>query len=323
MPSTQINHMAEAITVRPDLIEPLHWRALPDDVPMPLQQHWLYGLALRAAGAPMQVWYIDGADGPLGLALVGRRKFFGLVTIETLLRGPCYFSEPSTALRTAVHKALRRRSSPWRWRFLLQQPELADTAETTRILKTAKLRRVTTGYSTPWLDLEPDVDTLRAGLAGKWRTQLRTAEKASLEISIGGHKAHHYAWLLEKETAQRTTRAYQATPIELVPLYARTATEAGEQGILSVTAMSGREKVAGAIFLLHGNSATYHIGWVGDEGRTTGAQNRVLFEAMGALREKGIRFLDLGGINTAEGAGIARFKLGTGAVPITYTGSWI
>ena len=81
--------------------------------------------------------------------------------------------------------------------------------------------------------------------------------------------------------------------------------------------------MAGALFLLHGNSATYHIGWAGDYGRKLNAQNRVLWEGVLALQEKGISFLDLGGLNTADLAGIARFKLGLGATPITLAGAFI
>ncbi|WP_420430308.1 GNAT family N-acetyltransferase [Kordiimonas sp.] len=323
MPSAQSPARShDQITVQPGPIDPTHWHALPEGTPIPLQQHWLYGLALQSVGVPIYQWQIEDTDGPLGFALVARRRFLRLVSFDTLLRGPLYFRDRAKSTN-AVHKALRRKSNPWRWRFLLQQPELLDDTATTQALKTAGLRQVATGYSTAWLDLRPEPGVLRAALVGKWRTQLRAAEKADMQISIGGHKAHHYAWLLEKEAAQRSARSYQATPLELVPLYQATAEHAGEPGILSVTAMSGRRRIAGAIFLLHGNSATYHMGWVGEEGRSTGAQNRVLFEAMCALRQKGISFLDLGGINTAEGAGIARFKLGTGAAPVTYTGSWI
>lgn len=323
MPSAQSPaSISDQITIRQAAIDPLHWQALPDDQPLPLQQHWLYGLALKSAGIAVYHWQIEDADGPLGLALLARRKFFGAITVDTLLRGPLYYREPAMGT-AAVHKALRRQSAPWRWRFLLQQPECPDGNTTRRALKAAGLRRVATGYSTAWLDLRADPEELRRALVGKWRTQLRAAEKVDTQINIGGHKTHHYAWLLEKEAAQRKARSYQATPLELVPLFKTVAEHAGEPGVLSVTALSGRRKIAGAVFLLHGTSATYHMGWVGDEGRSVGAQNHVLFEGMCALRQKGIHFLDLGGINTAEGAGIARFKLGTGAAPVTYIGSWI
>jgi hypothetical protein len=40
----------------------------------------------------------------------------------------------------------------------------------------------------------------------------------------------------------------------------------------------------------------------------------MLFHAALALRAEGVRWLDLGSVNTEDAPGLARFKLGTGAV---------
>tara|TARA_R110002096_G_scaffold328994_1_gene522959 strand:- start:383 stop:994 length:612 start_codon:yes stop_codon:yes gene_type:complete len=202
-------------------------------------------------------------------------------------------------------------------------PELPNTPDNQLAFKKAGYRRVMSGFSTAWLDLRPTAEELRVALKGKWRNQLVGAEKSDIEISIGGRKEHQYSWLLEKEAEQRSDRRYQATPLGLVPAFVKAVTPKSSSRILSVTAISGKRKVAGALFLLHGNSATYHIGWAGDEGRKANAQNRVLWEGILALKEAGIHFLDLGGLNTADLAGIARFKLGLGAEPITLAGAFI
>jgi hypothetical protein len=39
----------------------------------------------------------------------------------------------------------------------------------------------------------------------------------------------------------------------------------------------------------------------------------MLYRAACALREEGVRWLDLGSVNTEDAPGLARFKLGTGA----------
>lgn len=302
---------------------PAVWDTLPQTVPRPLQQHMSYGYALAQLGG--EIWQISvfHQDQRVAIALVSSRRLFGVVRITTMLRGPVWI-DPDTppGIKTAAFTALRKNFSRWRWNFLILQPELPDTPETTAILRRAGLRRVMTGYTTMWVDLRPKSDDLRSNLAGKWRNQLRKAEQVDLSISLGGRKPHQYVWLTEKEDAQRTDRGYQALPTGFVRLFAEADTQGARSGVLSVTAMKGREKVAGALFLLHGNSATYHIGWVGEEGRRINAQNRVLWEAILALKERSISFLDLGGIETATQAGIARFKLGLGAPPITFTGTW-
>ena len=48
----------------------------------------------------------------------------------------------------------------------------------------------------------------------------------------------------------------------------------------------------------------------------------MLWQAIEALQQRGVRLLDLGGVNTQRSAGIARFKMSTGGKVITYAGSY-
>lgn len=306
-------------------INPSLWQALPETQAVPLQQHWGYGHALQAIGVPVEVWQAS-RDGALkAFGIVAKRKFAGLIEVASMMRGPLWVTAPDEGDASAMATAFKSQARPWRWRFLAQQPEMEASDEASQALKRAGLRQIMTGYSTPWLDLSVDAAHLRSNLDSKWRNQLNRAADAHLSISVSGRKPHQYAWLLEKEAEQRKGRGYHGVPLGLVPLYTDALEEnGGEQAVLAVSALSGKRKIAGALFLLHGNSATYHIGWASEEARAVHAQNRVIFEGMLALKEHGIRFLDLGGVDTtASGAGIARFKLGTGAKVKTLVGTYV
>jgi len=75
---------------------------------------------------------------------------------------------------------------------------------------------------------------------------------------------------------------------------------------------------------VHGQAATYQIGWTNDAGRNAYAHNLLLYKGMEALKERGIRSLDMGGINTGRSAGIARFKITSGAQVVTLAGTfWV
>jgi len=67
------------------------------------------------------------------------------------------------------------------------------------------------------------------------------------------------------------------------------------------------------IFLLHGDRATYQIGWRDREQAPPSAHHLLLWEAAKYLAQKGFHQLDLGTIDTATTPGLARFKLGSGA----------
>jgi lipid II:glycine glycyltransferase (peptidoglycan interpeptide bridge formation enzyme) len=85
----------------------------------------------------------------------------------------------------------------------------------------------------------------------------------------------------------------------------------------------GRDRLAGMMFLIHGEAATYQVGWTSDTGREWHAHNLMLWRAIEALREKGVRVLDLGGVNTQRSAGIARFKMATGGQVRRLAGTYL
>jgi lipid II:glycine glycyltransferase (peptidoglycan interpeptide bridge formation enzyme) len=84
----------------------------------------------------------------------------------------------------------------------------------------------------------------------------------------------------------------------------------------------GRDRIAAMMFLIHGEAAIYHVGWTTEKGRDLHAHNLLLWKAMEELKERGIRRLDLGGVNTIRSSGIARFKMSTGGEVVTLAGTY-
>jgi lipid II:glycine glycyltransferase (peptidoglycan interpeptide bridge formation enzyme) len=70
---------------------------------------------------------------------------------------------------------------------------------------------------------------------------------------------------------------------------------------------------AAMAFVRHGTSASYHLAWGSDAARSTGVHGLMLTRAAEALFAEGVRWLDLGSVNTESAPGLARFKLGSGA----------
>lgn len=290
----------------------------PEGAWQPLQQSPAYGVAMRRLGADIVRVTAADADGLVLEGLMMQRKVLGLYRLSTVLRGPLWYTN-TPERRIAALKTLRAAHPRWRGKGLIITPEEAAGAPLTEDLQTAGFKRVMTGFSTVWMDLRRDTEALRAGLKGKWRNQLKKAEASKIMVNAST-KAKKSDWILEKEHLQRAERRYQAIPVGLVPHF-RSA--GGQDSVLTVTAHLSGQPVAGALFLLSGQSATYHIGWSGEQGRAENAQNLVLWHSILDLRSRNISFLDLGGLNTAQLAGLARFKLGLGGTPITLMGSYL
>ena len=70
------------------------------------------------------------------------------------------------------------------------------------------------------------------------------------------------------------------------------------------------EIIAFDIFYMTNNFGLYLVGWNGSEGRKRYLNNLLFYNAAKKFRERGIRWLDLGGIDYIETEENARFKDG-------------
>jgi len=283
--------------------------------PAALQQDWCYGEAVtRLGGRVIRAGLVD--EGVLvGLAQFTTRKIAGLVNMALCTRGPVWLETVSAAKREQAYRLLKTGLGLGWPRLVIITPDAAMDEGTRR------LSRVMTGHSTVTLDLTQDLDTLRAGLDQKWRNNLKAAEKSDLAVVANGTKLAQYRWLLASEEGQRAARGYRSTPAALVPEFVEARQD--RSSLVILRADSGKQKRAAMLFLVHGCSATYQIGWLDHEAAPRGAHNLLLWTAIEQLRARGVQQLDLGGVNTTSGAGIARFKIGTGGQVVTLAGSYL
>jgi len=244
----------------------------------PFAQSAAYGLAAAACGAR-----VFTADLGIGAALVVERGRLRLIS-----RGPLWEQGLTDGLR---RQALRRFA---RWPGLtIVTPEIALAGPGLVPLVTPMTHAV-------W-DLGGD---LRAGLDRKWRGHLTAAERKGLALRRDPPGALHR--LLTQEAAQRRTHGYRALSADF--------SRALPPAALQLWEWSPAGEVAAAMcFVRQGASASYHLAWGNQAARQAGVHTLMLWQAALTLRDQGVRWLDLGSINTEDAPGLARFKLGTGA----------
>jgi lipid II:glycine glycyltransferase (peptidoglycan interpeptide bridge formation enzyme) len=195
---------------------------------------------------------------------------------------------------------------------------LPDDPLSRELIERQGLRRVVTGYSSAWLDLAPDEETLLGGLHGKWRSALRKAEREGLEIREDVKPRQRDGALMLYDLFRRKKRFVGPSGAFIAAVAA-----ADRQALLSLSAKREGNLIAGVILLRHGACATYMASWTSAAGRTGQAHNLLLWRAIARLKQDGIRWLDLGGLNTESQEGLARFKLGLGGEVFTLTGSYL
>lgn len=277
------------------------------------QQDWAYGAACAVLGSTVLRAEIRDGGQPIGVLQVIHRAFLGSLHAAVGTRGPHWIAGARADQFADAARALAATLPLPRFRGLFLTPERDDEGALAR----SGFRRVMTPYATAEMDLTRSAADLRFTLHQKWRNRLSAAESSDLRIERIDGKPERYAWLLDAEQAQQRRIGYRALPPALVPAWQ----SAGGRLRIYAAARQGRI-IAAMLFLLHGDRATYHIGWSNVEGRKHSAHNLLLWTAMIRLPGAGVTRLDLGGINTRDSPGVARFKLGAGARIKTLCGTW-
>ncbi len=267
------------------------WDRITDRVEAGLQQRWSYGEAVQAHGAGVARVAICKQNRTLGIAQIVTRRFGGVIT-----RGPLWVD--GTENPTAMH-ALRNEFRNRGVRICAVTPPRTQNRVGLPIMTPATLA---------YLPIHPPD---RGAMHSKWRNRLLMAENAGVTISRLPNQIEKLEWLLQADRVQQKARGYRALPGSFTAAWLANDTS----NALTLTAGRNNRPIAAMMFLLHGNTATYHIGWSDDQGRAANAHNLLLWQAAKRLAAKGVRKVDLGTLDTVNTPGLARFKLGSGAKP--------
>ena len=293
------------------------WDAMFARVPRStLLQSFAYGRAMgRTYGSLPKLGVIQRDGDPIGIVQILERRLLKLFHDRQLHRGPLWLDGAMPDLETleATFRLLRKacpRSALSRASLL---PELPASPENEALLRRCGFRRSGPGYQTVWLDLTRNEEALRAGLARDWRKRLRAAEKADLVLDVDW-QANNLPWLMKQEHDQAAGKGFRPMTGALAVRLRNAMVKGGGagDGALMVTALDKEMPVACILFFRHGAVATSQIGWANEAGRKSGAMRLVQWRAALALKERGVRLLDLGGINPDTAPGVTEFKLGTG-----------
>ncbi len=281
------------------------------------QQEWAYGEVMQRFGTQIHRAVVTREGAPVAVAQWMHRKVLGVYEMAVCMRGPVWCTALSDEEKHAVMRRMKKdlaQRLPWP-RIMLWMPE----TERASMMRFGGFKRVMTGHHTVMLDLTQEEASLLAQMDGKWRNRLRAAEKEAVSIHPIS-KPTAYEWLFEHEIEQRARLGYQSLPAHLVPLYQEVA---GNNSVMALAARQEGKGVGGMLCVIHGTSATYHIGWASEQGKAVNIHNQLLWEMMRALKQQGIAKLDLGGVNTDDSAGVARFKIGAGGEVVSLAGTFL
>lgn len=275
-----------------------------------LLQSWNYGEAKnRTEGFHVQRVLIKKNNVVIGLCQLLQKSISMLGSIVRINRGPIWLDGPESAddlfmvyqLIAKIHGLKKRK-------ILLIAPELTEMVQNKIILHAAgyKSRRAF-AWQSSWVDLSQSIETLRNLLDGKWRNQLKLAEKENLIYQISTSEKH-FSDLLSQYVEFQEKKCFSGIPVSLLKtLY---ESDLHHENVFIVQITQNEVVIAGAIIIRHGNACTYTVGWTSEMGRKKCAMNFLLWNVLITIKEKGVHWFDLGGFDDKNNPSIAKFKRG-------------
>ena len=282
-----------------------------------LMQCWEYAEAKARTGR----WrvergvFLEGGH-PVGLVQVLVRPLpaglpGGLAWIN---RGPLWRRNGEVgdgALLSAMMKALRLHYAGAKSMYLRLAPPLTEDAVG---LPGGFSPAGTAGWASATLDLMPPVKVLRANLGRKWRGHLNKAERSDLEVRSGdGDEAFadfvagHRRLIAEGGFATTLTAELLEALQALLP---------EDRKMTAFLAYADAAPMASVLIARYGDTGEYLAGNVWDEGRRLNAGQLLLWRAVCAMKEHGIRWFDVSGLDPdLTPPGIRTFKEGLSGVP--------
>ena len=163
-------------------------------------------------------------------------------------------------------------------------------------------------YRTFVLDLSSSLDELRRRLDKKWRNQLTRSEKNNLRVVAGNGSAEYrtfcqiYSQMRKRKTFETTVDADEFGDLQ------EALVESQRMRILICEDKGA--PVAGLVASAIGDSAIYLLGATSDAGLNSKGAYLLQWTLISWLKERGVKWYDLGGIDPEGNPGVYHFKRG-------------
>ncbi len=163
-------------------------------------------------------------------------------------------------------------------------------------------------YRTFVLDLEPSIEQLRKNLDAKWRNKLNQSEKKGLKV-VAGNGSDEYQTFCRMYDQMWKRKTFETTvDVEEFGRLQKDLPETHRMRIL-ICEQDG-VPLAGLVASAMSDSAIYLLGATSDDGLNAKGAYLLQWTLIQWLKENGIRWYDLGGINPEGNPGVYSFKRG-------------
>jgi hypothetical protein len=168
------------------------------------------------------------------------------------------------------------------------------------------------------LDISGSESSIVTGYSGKWRRNLRIAQRTDVSILICSEpNPDQLRAVFAEMEARKNLRELFST--EKLRKFFQTA---GESVLFLECRDSNGELLAFRAAIVAGNRASDYFAATSEKGRDLRISYLLFTEMVRHLKSKGVIIYDLGGIDPKANPGVYTFKKGTGAKEVEFLGEW-
>lgn len=283
-----------------------------------IPQIWDYGTVKNTTeGSGVIRGIIKDGSKDVGTLQILVKKKYGIPIAARINRGPLLLEQYDTTYNHILALKKTRAKFPHPLPVVCA-PNVEFTPENIELLTEYRWKQWNPyGYETGVIDLNDSIDGIRKGFDSKWRNQLKSSEKFKLEVSEGFSRFDEIIDIYEKSQKEKE---YDGIPRGV--LYTLKDLQESPLKVFYIT-NAADDIIAFDIFYSTKNFGLYFVGWNNDEGRKMYVNNLLLFRAAEYFKNKGCRWLDLGGIDYIDTEENARFKDGMRPKHIRLAGEFI
>jgi hypothetical protein len=212
-----------------------------------------------------------------------------------------------------VLAALRREYVVKRGLLLRISPPLAPQGEVERAQSTYIAAGFTptpmaTVYRTMLLDVSPSIEQITSRFSKRWRRQLNKSLKSGFEVQAGT-SLEMFDQFCDLFEAFIDWKGFE---VEHGPRFHRAVHEElpEDARYLILLARQGDKLAGGVVLARTGDTAVYLLGATNPAMRDSRPGHYLHFRATELLKEMGLRYYDLGGIDPENNPGVYEFKAG-------------